>query len=67
MNLNVIKKIVSVSAIVVWLVLLLKIFQAGGAMSQQLPKCIFTTIIVFSILSLIVKFIEAKQKEDSTT
>lgn len=64
MNLEIIKKVIAFCTVGIWLVLLFKIFQAGGDMQEQLPKCIFTTIITFSILTLLFKGIEYMQKNE---
>jgi hypothetical protein len=61
MNLKLIKKIVSILAVLIWVALIFKIFLDGGNMQEQLPKCIFTTMITFSILISIIKFIEFKE------
>jgi hypothetical protein len=41
-----------------WIILMGKIFISGGSMSNQLPKCIFTTMITFGILTAIVTYID---------
>ena len=62
MNLGIIKKIASFLAVAIWLILIFKIFQSGGTMQEQFPKCIFTTMITFTILTAIVKYIEYLEK-----
>ncbi len=64
MNLEIVKKIIATTIVAIWLVLIYKIFQAGGTMQEQLPKCIFTTFIIFSTLTLLFKLIEYKQKKE---
>jgi uncharacterized protein with PQ loop repeat len=64
-NLDIIKKVIAFCAVGIWLILLFKIFQAGGDMQEQLPKCIFTTIITFSILTLLFKGIEYIEKKSA--
>jgi len=40
-NLNIIKKVIAFLMVAIWLVLIYKIFKAGGTMSDQLPKYIY--------------------------
>ena len=56
------KRGVAFLAIAVWLVLMAKIFKSGGTMADQAPQCIFTTMIVFGILTAIHKGIEQWEK-----
>jgi len=63
MNLNIIKKIAIALSISIWIVLIFKIFQSGGTMNDQLPKCIFTTMGVFAFLNIIIKIIEHLEKK----
>jgi len=62
MNLKAIKKVASFLTIGVWIALIFKIFLSGGSMQEQLPKCIFTTMITFGILNAIIKYIEYLEK-----
>ena len=55
---KVIKQISAIGAISVWLILLYKIFNSGGGFHNQLPKCIFATMTIFGLLTLIYKGIE---------
>ncbi len=64
MNLELIKKVALFISFGVWAVLIFKIFQAGGSMNEQLPKCIFTTITIFAILTAIVKILEYLDKKN---
>ena len=50
--------------LIIWLVLMTKIFISGGDMSDQLPKCIFTTMITFGILTAIVTAIDKKLEQE---
>ena len=50
--------------LIIWLVLMTKIFISGGKMSDQLPKCIFTTMITFGILTAIVTAIDKKLEQE---
>ena len=58
------KKIAIFLAISIWIALIIHIFKGGGGMQEQLPKCIFTTMITFGILTLIVTAIDKKLKRD---
>jgi len=44
----------------IWVILMAKIFKSGGDMNSQFPKCVFTTMITFGILTAIVTFIDKK-------
>jgi len=50
-------------AITVWFTLMISIFRSGGPFSEQAPKCIFTTMIVFGILTAVYKGIEELEKK----
>ena len=50
--------------VTIWVVLMAKIFASGGTMSDQLPKCIFTTMITFGILTAIVTAIDKKLEKE---
>jgi len=49
-------------AIFSWTILMAKIFASGGGMQKQAPQCIFTTMIVFGVLTLAYKGIEKLEK-----
>ena len=59
------KKVIIFIMVSIWLVLMVKIFKSGGTMNDQLPKCIFTTMITFGILTLIVTAIDKKINSNS--
>ncbi len=59
------KKIVISVMVAIWFILMFKIFTSGGTMNDQLPKCIFTTMITFGILTLIVTQIDKKIDSNS--
>jgi len=61
-KLQIVKKVIAFLMVAIWLVLIFKIFKSGGAISNQLPKCIFTTIIVFGLLNIVIKGIEYYEK-----
>jgi len=58
------KRLTVIAAVGIWLLLLLSIFRSGGGFSAQAPKCIFTTMIVFGILTAIYKGIEHLEKKE---
>jgi len=53
-----IKRGVALLMVGIWIVLMITIFRSGGTFADQAPKCIFTTMIVFGILTAIYKGIE---------
>jgi len=60
------KRVSAFLAISIWIALIIKIFQSGGGFNAQLPKCIFTTMITFGILTAIYKYIEYLEAQDSS-
>ena len=60
MNLVLIKKIIIFVMVSIWVILMAKIFASGGNMNSQFPKCVFTTMITFGILTALVTFIDKK-------
>jgi hypothetical protein len=52
------KRALAAGAILVWFAFLVVIFRSGGTMADQAPKCLFTTMIVFGLLTLSYKGIE---------
>lgn len=63
---KIIKQISAVGAITVWLILLYKIFKSGGGFHDQLPKCLFATMGIFGLLTVIYKSIEYLEKKKSS-
>ena len=66
-NFELIKKTIAILMVLIWIILIFKIFKSGGTMSDQLPKCIFTTIGVFAILNIIVKIIDYLETKDKNS
>ena len=62
-NFLLIKRVTIGILITLWVILIFKIFKSGGGMSNQLPKCIFTTLIIFAILNIIIKALEYIQNK----
>ena len=52
------KRAVAIVMILLWFALIVTIFRSGGTFADQAPKCIFTTMIVFGILTAVYKGIE---------
>ena len=63
---RVVKKLSAFLAVSIWIALIIKIFQSGGGFNAQLPKCIFTTMITFGILTAIYRYIEYLEERDSS-
>ncbi len=61
-SLNFLKKAVIIIMISIWVALLFNIFKSGGSLKEQFPKCIFTTMSIFALLTLAIKAIEYYQK-----
>ena len=57
------KRGVALAAVGIWMALIIRIFQSGGGMSAQAPKCLFTTMIVFGILTAVYKGIELLERK----
>ena len=52
------KRSVAVGMVALWFALIIHIFRSGGTFADQAPQCIFTTMIVFGILTALYKGIE---------
>lgn len=52
------KRLVGLLFITLWIVVLFNIFQDGGSMQDQAPKCIFSTMLIFGFLTIIFKGLE---------
>ena len=59
------KRTIAVVAVLIWFLLILKIFASGGGMSAQAPKCIFTTMIIFGLLTAAYKGIETLERKEN--
>jgi hypothetical protein len=59
-----IKRGVAVVAIGIWFLLMFNIFTSGETMADQAPKCIFTTMIVFGILTAVYKGLELLERKE---
>ena len=59
-NLIVLKRVIISIMVILWGILIFKIYKSGGTFNEQLPKCIFTTMGIFGILIAIVTQIDKK-------
>jgi len=59
------KRGVALAAVGIWFILIVVIFKSGGTMADQAPKCIFSTMIVFGILTALHKGIDLWEKRQS--
>jgi len=59
-NLIVLKRVIISIMVILWAILIFKIYKSGGTFNEQLPKCIFTTMGIFGILIAIVTQIDKK-------
>jgi len=57
------KRGIASMAVFIWLGLIVSIFRSGGTMADQAPKCIFTTMIVFGILTAAYKGLERLERK----
>jgi len=60
------KRAIALLAIGLWLILMRSIFLGGGGMAEQAPKCLFTTMIVFGILTAAYKGIDLFPGEEQS-
>jgi hypothetical protein len=61
----VVKTVSVVVAVSIWGFALWNIFDRNTPFSNQAPKCIFSTMIIFGILIGIFKFIEKLEEEEN--
>ena len=59
------KRVIIFIMVIVWAILIFKIYKSGGTFNDQLPKCIFTTMGIFGILIAIVTQIDKKIDSNS--
>ncbi len=52
------KRLAGAATIIVWAIVLYKIFQSGGDFQTQAPQCIMSTMIIFGVLTTIYKGLE---------
>jgi len=52
------KRLAGAATIIVWTVVLYKIFQSGGNFHSQAPQCIVSTMVIFGVLTAIYKGLE---------
>ena len=49
------KRIAATLTLIIWITVLYKIFQGGGNFNDQAPQCIFSTMLIFGVLTGIYK------------
>ena len=57
------KRTAAILTLIVWAVVLYRIFQSGGTFSDQAPKCIISTMLIFGVLTGIYKGLEYWERE----
>ena len=57
------KRVIAIAMTLLWFALIVTIFRSGGTFADQAPKCIFTTMIVFGILTAVYKGIEQLERK----
>jgi len=57
------KRAAAILTLIVWVVVLYKIFQSGGNFNDQAPKCIFSTMLIFGVLTGIYKGLEYWERQ----
>ena len=60
-----IKKASAITAVAVWIFLIISIYEEGGVFNEQVPKCMFATMAVFSILTAIFKGVEYLESSEA--
>jgi len=58
------KIVTALTTVLLWAVVLYNIFQSGGTFSDQAPKCIISTMLIFSVLTAIYKGLEFWEKQN---
>ena len=59
-----IKRVSVAVTLVIWIGVLVAIYQTKTPFKEQAPKCIFSTMIIFGVLIGIFKWIESLEKEN---
>ncbi len=59
-----IKRVSVAVTLVIWIGILVAIYQTKTPFKEQAPKCIFSTMIIFGVLIGIFKWIESLEKEN---
>ena len=56
------KRVTALLTVIIWTVVLYRIFQGGGTFGDQAPQCIISTMLIFGILTGIHKGLELWEK-----
>jgi len=59
------KRLTGIATIIVWAIVLYKIFQSGGNFQSQAPQCIISTMLIFGMLTVIYKGLEYWERTES--
>ena len=57
------KRAAAILTLIVWAMVLYKIFQSGGTFGDQAPKCIYSTMLIFGVLTGIYKGLEYWERQ----
>jgi len=57
------KRVIGFIFVGLWIVVLYQIFQSGGSFQDQAPKCIFSTMLIFGLLTVIYKGLEYLERQ----
>ena len=57
------KRFTAVATVILWATVLYTIFQSGGNFNDQAPKCIFSTMLIFGVLTGIHKGLEYWERQ----
>jgi len=52
------KRLTAAATVTLWMLALYTIFQSGGSFSDQAPKCMLSTMLLFGVLTGIYKGLE---------
>ena len=58
------KRVIGSIFVGLWIVVLYQIFHSGGSFQDQAPKCIFSTMLIFGLLTVIHKGLEYLERQD---
>ena len=57
------KRVIGFIFVGLWIAVLYQIFQSGGSFQDQAPKCIFSTMLIFGLLTVIYKGLEYLERQ----
>ncbi len=57
------KRVAAALTLILWITVLYKIFQSGGSFNDQAPQCIFSTMLIFGVLTGIYKGLDFWEKQ----